>query len=101
MNQSPRDWLLARHAEAEPELDALRRAALPKIRSGWRGIGRELFWRDRFVWVALAAVWVVISAVRLSQSPISQPPPRAVRDAGAWLSSNSQINALLELDALR
>jgi hypothetical protein len=96
MNQTPRDWLLARHADAGPMLDELRRTALPEPRLSGREFLRELFRPVWPVWVALAAVWCVVAMLRatLPARPESSRP--APQYAAAWPTSTAQIDALLE-----
>ena len=95
-NQTPRDWLLARHADAGPMLDELRRAALPEPRLSGREFLRELFRPAWPAWATLAAVWVVIALVQSAQP---QQPRREFplpQYAAVWSTSTTQLDALLE-----
>lgn len=63
--KTPREILLARHADASAELDALRRSVVAELKPaespGWLAVAwRELFWQPRLVWTGLAAVWVFL-----------------------------------------
>ncbi len=60
--KSPRDWLLSRHTTATPQLDTLRRAALPEPPLSFREVLGEIFRPHRNAWRALAAVWVALLA---------------------------------------
>ena len=95
-NQTPRDWLLARHADAGPMLDELRRAALPEPRLSGREFLRELFRPAWPAWVTLAAVWCVIVALRVVQPARPEASRLAPLYAAAWSTSPAQIDALLE-----
>lgn len=95
-NQTPRDWLLARHADAGPMLDELRRAALPEPRLSGHEFLRELFRPAWSVWTTLAAVWVVIALVQFAQPPQSRRNLSLPLYAAAWSTSTAQIDALLE-----
>ena len=92
--KSPRDWLLARHTRASPQLDALCRAALPTPEITWREFLVELFRPHRRVWQTLAIVWVGLLALHFTfQRPtpsilVSPPGPEAVAVWLAQLKSN-------------
>lgn len=102
MNQTPRDWLLARHADAGPLLDELRRAALPEPRLSGREFLRELFRPAWPAWTALAAVWVVIAVLQAAQPPQPQRDLSLPQYAATWTTSTAQLDALLsETRALR
>ena len=103
MKQTPREALLARHADAVPELDVLRRAALPQPSLNAVEFLCELFLPARFAWAALALVWLLLAAVRLSTPSPSSPAPQSLPQGFALCStSNAQIDALLtETRALR
>ncbi len=96
MNDTPRERLLARHAGATAELDALRRAALPAERVALRDLWRELFWVRRAAWGALAAAWLVILAVRLAQP--AQPPPAPAGARADALYAWRETRRLLDHD---
>ncbi len=95
-NQTPRDWLLARHADAGPLLDELRRVALPEARLSGREFLRELFRPALPTWATLAAVWVALAALGATQPTGPQPKHRVPQYAAAWATSNSQLHAFLE-----
>ncbi len=70
--QSPRDWLLARHASVRPQLDALRRAELPRPGLTWREFTVQLFAPHRRLWQALALTWFALLVLRFV-SPETAP----------------------------
>ena len=114
--KTPRQILLDRLREAEPQLDAIRRAALGavlKVRSGtgptqesWERGGRRgplaVLWQElilpvRRVWIGLAAAWLItlllnLSAadktrIALSAAPLSQEEIRMTMGAARCLIS--------------
>ncbi len=96
--KTPRDILFARHQNAGPKLDAIRRkvfwegrrVAAPKFRVAGTAtlpmlIWRELIWPSRRIWAGLAAVWVLIFVFNFSQrdpaellARKSAPPPEMI-----------------------
>jgi hypothetical protein len=102
MNRTPREWLLARHADAEPMLDELRRAALPEARLSGLEFLRELFRPAWPAWATLAAVWIGLAVLDVSVPALSHPTPLGPQYAAMWATSNSQLDAFLqETRALR
>jgi hypothetical protein len=110
--KTPRDILFARHQATMPKLDAIRRevlkaelwegrcVAVPKFRVTGTAtlpisIWRELVFPCRRIWTGLAAVWMLIFIVNVSQRDGSQAfiakssPPSEVmmtfRDQQKWL----------------
>jgi hypothetical protein len=89
--KTPREILFARHRNAAPKLDAIRRDVLNVVFQNENPIPFYLnlplmFWRElifpcRRIWSALAAVWILIFAVNFSQRDPSElmarksPPP--------------------------
>jgi hypothetical protein len=83
--KTPRDILFARHQTAAPKLDAIRCEVVHKFNNkgtkeqrppvsfvAWllgcsNRLWLELFFPCRRIWVGLAAVWILIVAVNLSQ----------------------------------
>lgn len=64
----PRDLLNARHAAAEPRLDALRRAVIADLARKstatvpwWSRAWHEVFFVSRHAWCGLAATWLLIA----------------------------------------
>lgn len=103
--QTPRDHLLARHATATPQLDALRRAALPAPASapalGWREVLRELFRPHRAAWCSLAATWVLLALFHFTHPrPVRDPAAVAPSPAAlaAWLGQFSTHDTLAQVD---
>ena len=80
--KTPRDLLLARHANAQPKLDALRHrvvvdyadagaditeaAARPGILAQ---LWMELFWSCRRAWLGLVSAWALILILNLTARP--------------------------------
>ncbi len=81
--RTPREILFERHRSAEPKLDAVRQQAVAEVHDH-RSLGAKTsavtdrrynggisFWRELFLpkpqaWAGLAAVWVLILALKLS-----------------------------------
>lgn len=104
--QTPRDWLLARHASASPQLDALRRAALPNATSPaeditWREFLARIFRPHRLAWRALAAVWIALVALHLSQPRGSAPADRSTlspETVATWFRQTKTHEALAQIN---
>jgi hypothetical protein len=92
--KTPRDLLLARHQAAAPKLDAIRREVVARqcastgTHKARASVGfltpfwLELVWPCRRFWTGLAAVWVLLVIVNVSQrdgshSRIAKSPPTA------------------------
>ena len=101
MNQIPRDWLLARHRDAAPELDAIRHATLAHEAPNWREVLAALFGPHRLTWVSLAFVWLILVLLHVATTPPPQPPsshaPPAVW-AGRQFFTAISDEALPEMD---
>jgi hypothetical protein len=109
--KTPREILLERHQAVAPKLDAIRRevvwegrrVAVPKVRVADMAALPLLIWRElilpsRRIWAGLAAVWLVIAAVNLSQRDHS--PAGAMKSAPApdmILTFRQQERLLTEL----
>jgi hypothetical protein len=101
--KTPRDILFAHHQTAEPKLDAIRREVMVGLNNkGTKEQSRpaslvssllgcsnklwlELVWPCRRIWTGLAAVWILIFVVNISQRDGSQigiakssPPPEVM-----------------------
>jgi hypothetical protein len=80
--KTPRDILFARYKNIAPKLDAIRREVLsaefqiedqtPFFAKLPLALWRELFWPSRRIWTGLAAIWILISVVNLSQHDKSE-----------------------------
>jgi hypothetical protein len=88
--KTPRDILFARHQNAAPKLDTIRRevlqaeyvrkgrrAAVPKFRAADTATLPFLIWRElifpcRRIWAGLAAIWILIFAINFSQRDKSE-----------------------------
>jgi hypothetical protein len=96
--KTPREILLERHQAAAPELDAIRQSAVAAVCDRRLEINDaherrsqtaatmilKTFWRElilpsRRIWAGLAAVWLVLAAVNLSQRDHS--PAGAMKSA--------------------
>jgi len=97
--KTPRDILFAHHKNAAPKLDAIRREVVAGLNhqdtkaqsraenlvswclGGSNKLWLELIWPCRRIWTGLAAVWILIIAVNLSQRDPAEmmarksPPP--------------------------
>jgi len=96
----PREWLLARHANAKPRLDEARRAALPASDLSWRDFLGEIFRPHRTAWRGLALVWLGLLAFhftlgRSAHPPVTPPPPEAV---AAWLAQLKANETFAQID---
>jgi hypothetical protein len=78
--KTPRELLLARHADAQPKLDALRERVVAdhvevmRVREPVRAgvlmpLWRELFWSCRRAWLGLASAWGLILILHLTGGP--------------------------------
>jgi len=88
--KTPRELLLERHAEATPQLDAIRQqlvadlSARPRAKAARTlGAGIEMLWRQliapaRVSWGSLAAAWTIIALLNLARpEPMSGADPAA------------------------
>jgi hypothetical protein len=81
--KTPRELLLARHADALPRLDALRAAVivqLPTPRSSAPSpslgttLWQQLVVAGRPAWMALGAAWALIFLLNTTSSPVAERP---------------------------
>jgi len=77
VNRNPRDWLLAREADAAARLDQIRRAALAPERATFLESVAEIFRPNLRAWAALAIAWIALVAVHAALSSGSRSPLRA------------------------
>ena len=88
--KTPHDILFARHQAAEPKLDAIRHLVVTELNhqdtkarsratnlvfsclGGAKQLWLQLVWPCRRIWAGLAAVWVLILIVNVSQRDGSQ-----------------------------
>ena len=74
MNQTLHDWLLDRHRDANPQLDAIRRSTLAPPPMNWKDLLGGLFYPHRVAWASLTLVWLILVALHVAMAP---PPPPA------------------------
>ena len=100
-HQTPRDWLLARHAAITPQLDTLRRAALPEPSLTWREFLREIFRPHRVAWRSLAAAWLLLALFSLTRHH-SAPDPKATAPSpeavALWLAQLQSHETFAQID---
>jgi hypothetical protein len=104
-----RSRLLARHAAAEPQLDNLRRAVLAETPARHAADNAPvtiyqlllaIFVLYRRLWTGLAAIWVLLLALHISQrSPATSFPASTGTELAAspdsFLKRQAQLHALL------
>lgn len=96
MNQTPRSLLLARHTAATGRLDDIRCTAVDDSLpvTGYR-ILPSLFAPNRPLWVVLAAAWIAILALYLTQPQSPRPDAQAVEYAARiHAATKTQLYAL-------
>lgn len=118
--KTPREILFARHESATPKLDAIRREVVRELNnqatqkqsfsanfvSSLLGCS-NIFWRElifpcRRIWSGLAAVWLVLFLVNLSQrDDVSSVTGKPVRSAEVMMSVQAQQRWMNELLADR
>ena len=101
--KTPRDWLLSRHASATPQLDALRRSALPARALTWRDLPRELFGPQRHVWRLLTATWIVLAIFQLTlgRAPSPRFPAPSPVAVAAWFAQLNSYETFVSIDRHR
>ncbi|HVS51318.1 MAG TPA: hypothetical protein VHD62_03090 [Opitutaceae bacterium] len=102
--QTPRSWLLARHAHTAPKLDIARRAAVADAAMNGDSVVIELFRPYRNAWLGLAAIWIALGLFHLTTAlvapkpaPSSIPPALAI----AWFAENQFHENFAQIDRLR
>ena len=105
--KTPRELLLERHQAMEPRLDVLRREVLAKQwepgTTKWTSrFWLEVFWSCRRTWTSLAAIWVILLLLNLSQrDPASVRLAQSQPSAVTMMSFQEQEALLQELLADR
>ena len=118
--KKPRDILFARHQAAAPKLDAIRREVVHELNNqvtkkqsqpasfvtSFLGCSNklwlELIWPCRRIWTGLAAVWLLIFIVNVSQHDnVSSVTGKTIRPGGAVMSLQAQQRWMNELLADR
>ena len=115
--KTPREILLGRHQAATPKLDVIRREIVgelnnkttkersrgPNLVSWFLGcpntVWRELILPSRRIWAGLAAVWLVLAIVNISQRDHS--PAGRITSAAPTMSFQEQQRWMNELFADR
>jgi len=115
--KTPREILLARHQAAEPKLDAIRHSVVSQLNhpdakaQSWAADlasvclrclttpWRELILPSRRIWTGLAAVWILIFVINVSQrdnvSSITGQPVRSTAATMSWQAQQRWMNELL------
>jgi hypothetical protein len=99
--KSPRDWLRARHASVAPQLDRLRRAALPAPTLTWREALAALFRPQRIAWRALVAVWIAMAIFQLAQTRTQHAPAHSApspEELAGWFRQLKTHEILAQID---
>ncbi len=118
--KTPRDILFARHQAAMPKLDAIRCEVVKELNNqatkqprkqanfvSWLlccsdKLWLELIWPRRRIWTGLAAVWILIFIVNVSQYDGSQAViAKSAPSAGVMMTFRDQQRLLDELLADR
>jgi len=97
----PRDLLNARHAAAEPRLDALRRAVIADLATEsaaalpwWSRAWHEVFFVSRHAWCGLAATWLLIALWEFSPAAgigTRHPAPTVDRELSSSIASQREL----------
>lgn len=97
----PRDLLNARHAAAEPRLDALRRAIIADLAKKtaatvpwWSRAWHEVFFVSRHAWCGLAATWLLIALWEFSPASgirARHPAPTVDRELSRSIASQREL----------
>ena len=115
--KKPRDILFARHVNAEPKLDAIRREMVAGLNhqdtktpslsfrlvswclGGFRKLWQELYFPSRRIWSGLATVWALILLVNFAErEPV---PAGKISAAPVMISFREQQRWMNELFAER
>jgi len=104
--KTPRELLLVRHQAMDPKLDTIRREVLAnrwEPTTNWpTRLWLELFWSCRRIWTGLAAVWVILFLINLSQrDPASARLAQSQPEAMTVMALRDQEALLQELLADR
>ena len=115
--KTPREILLERHRAVEPKLDTVRRALVGELNNkeikeqrGANGftkwylrflsqLWRELVLPSRRIWTGLAAVWMVLFVINISQrdnvSSVTGQPVRSAPVMMSWQTQQRLMNEVL------
>jgi hypothetical protein len=117
--KTPREILMSHHRSAEPKLDSIRSlVAAKELREqkagtpGWylpalllwvpNRFWRELILPSRRIWTGLAAVWLLLAIINISQSDgVSSVTGKPVRSPAVMMSWQAQQRLMNELIADR
>jgi len=89
MKKTPRDLLLSQHAAATPQLAQLRHKTLDDATPiPARQLLHALFFPQRRLWFGLAAAWVVILALHLTQPAPPRPDAKTIEYAAKFSAAN-------------
>jgi hypothetical protein len=96
MKKTARELLLARHAAIAPQLDKLRLAVLVDATPiAARQLLPALFRPNRRLWLSLAAAWIVILVINLTQPRSPRPDAETIQSIANWSNNQAQLHALL------
>ena len=119
--KTPRDILFTRHQAAQPKLDAARQSAVAAVYDRrtkvdvvpeWRSqaaatnifhtLWQELILPSRRIWTGLAAIWILLFILNVSQRDnLSSVTGKPVRSGGAMMNLQAQQRWMNELLADR
>jgi hypothetical protein len=118
--KTPREILFARHQSHAPKLDGIRREVVAGLNhqgtkaqswavnlaswcfGGSNKLWLELIWPCRRIWTGLAAVWILIFLVNVSQrDKVSSVTGKSVRSGEVMMSLQAQQHLMNELLADR
>lgn len=96
MKKTARELLLARHAAASPRLDTLCHSVLADATPITASqLLPALFGPHRRLWIGLAAAWVVILVIGLTQPRSPRPDAETIQSMANWSNNQAQLHALL------
>ena len=114
--KSPREILLGHHRAMAPKLDVMRMALMSKVNAAgaqapgladgspslWlhcvKTLWRELIFPSRRIWTGLAAIWLLIFIINLSQrGPVSGVTGQPLQPGGGMMSWQTQQRWMDEL----
>jgi hypothetical protein len=110
--RTPRDWLLQRHHNATPQLDALRHSVLPlgtapaptRI-ARLAALLHEIFRPHRHAWAVLTLVWILLTVVHFAaRSPVGTQPTQlapTAEEIAQWVHQLRSYENFVQMDQHR